>query len=709
MVVIRSFGAKSRSHYKMKIKNYISCKTIFYSLFILFILPFPAWSAIYYVDATTGNDTNNGISLSTSWKTIAKVNASRFNPGDQILFKRGEVWWEQLTVPSSGTRGYPIIFGGYGTGNNPVISGADIPSGWTEAIPISSTFTATDDGDDAYVIGTSIVDNAAVQMGNNGGSIDVGIRFRNVTLVEGATLSNAFITFPPYANGITTTCNVRFVGENTSAPSGFSSYADFTKRETNVTKANVNWDNVPLWTYGIDVNSPNLKSIIEEIVARPDWTPGGNLVVFIKNNSSSTNAFRAANANRETPRIRLTTTVLTAASNVWSAYCANEPSDVYFGSISGTRVATVGELTSANKWYWANSYLSVYSASDPGSTIAAYVRSYCIFSNGRDYITYQNLDLKNSKDTCLLHQNSTGVTIDGIRVGHNGSQSGNIFPLGINTDGVGSVLIQNCEADHVTWTGIAIYNNTANPVDNIVVQNNIAHDGGHNGLDFKYGDQTNVIFRYNKAYNNGSNGIYFQNGTGKSIASPQIYYNISYLNASAGISFQDVTPAIENAEIYNNTTYGNGRTLYGPGIDLQNATGCIIKNNIAFNNNVARVSTKEIKILDRGGPPNTLDYNLVYNSSWTEGIYDWNGNIWNHATAQSKSVNTHGISLNPQFASAGTDFGLQSTSPCVNAGTNVGLIQDYAGNPITSGANPDIGALSFGGKMSSPRNLRIQQ
>jgi len=42
------------------------------------------------VDATNGNDRNNGTSPSTPWKTIAKVNASRFYPGNQILIKRGE-------------------------------------------------------------------------------------------------------------------------------------------------------------------------------------------------------------------------------------------------------------------------------------------------------------------------------------------------------------------------------------------------------------------------------------------------------------------------------------------------------------------------------------------------------------------------------------------------------------------------------------------
>src|SRR4030042_1060392 len=49
-----------------------------------------AWSANYYVDGTNGSDGNSGLSPSTPSKTIAKVNASRFNPGNQILIKRGE-------------------------------------------------------------------------------------------------------------------------------------------------------------------------------------------------------------------------------------------------------------------------------------------------------------------------------------------------------------------------------------------------------------------------------------------------------------------------------------------------------------------------------------------------------------------------------------------------------------------------------------------
>lgn len=90
------------------------------------------WATTYYVDATNGNDSNPGTSEAAPWKTIAKVNNSNFQPGDFILFKRGEIWREQLNVPSSGAEGRPITFGAYGSGDKPIISGRSAVTSWTE-------------------------------------------------------------------------------------------------------------------------------------------------------------------------------------------------------------------------------------------------------------------------------------------------------------------------------------------------------------------------------------------------------------------------------------------------------------------------------------------------------------------------------------------------------------------------------------------------
>ena len=104
--------------------------SFFLPLVVLFMFS-PSWAAIYYVDAVSGNDSNTGISETTPWKTIAQVNAFGFRSGDQILFRRGQVWRERLLISSSGSPGNPIIFGAYGDGNNPTINGANIIENWT--------------------------------------------------------------------------------------------------------------------------------------------------------------------------------------------------------------------------------------------------------------------------------------------------------------------------------------------------------------------------------------------------------------------------------------------------------------------------------------------------------------------------------------------------------------------------------------------------
>ncbi|ACT00431.1 discoidin domain-containing protein [Paenibacillus sp. JDR-2] len=82
-----------------------------------------AANTTYYVDSASGSDSNNGTSTSTPWKTLDKVNATTFQPGDQILFKSGGVWNGQLWPKGSGTVGSPIKIDKYGGTARPIING----------------------------------------------------------------------------------------------------------------------------------------------------------------------------------------------------------------------------------------------------------------------------------------------------------------------------------------------------------------------------------------------------------------------------------------------------------------------------------------------------------------------------------------------------------------------------------------------------------
>jgi hypothetical protein len=90
----------------------------------IILFAFLVWSGLasattYYVSSSTGNDSNNGTSSATAWQTIAHVNGQSFQPGDSVMFKRGDVWNESLTPASSGSSGNPITFDAYGSGAAP--------------------------------------------------------------------------------------------------------------------------------------------------------------------------------------------------------------------------------------------------------------------------------------------------------------------------------------------------------------------------------------------------------------------------------------------------------------------------------------------------------------------------------------------------------------------------------------------------------------
>jgi hypothetical protein len=84
-------------------------------------------AANYYVDSETGDDVNSGTAISQPWKTLDRVNAQVFQPGDQLMFKAGSRFTGQLRPQGSGKiendTPVPITIGKYGEGSKPRIDG----------------------------------------------------------------------------------------------------------------------------------------------------------------------------------------------------------------------------------------------------------------------------------------------------------------------------------------------------------------------------------------------------------------------------------------------------------------------------------------------------------------------------------------------------------------------------------------------------------
>src|SRR5437867_2998196 len=85
--------------------------------------PIAGVGTTYFVDNAAGNDSNNGTSEATAWRTLGKVSNVTLAAGDRVLFKRGGVWPGPLTLSTAGTADGPITIGAYGSGALPVIQG----------------------------------------------------------------------------------------------------------------------------------------------------------------------------------------------------------------------------------------------------------------------------------------------------------------------------------------------------------------------------------------------------------------------------------------------------------------------------------------------------------------------------------------------------------------------------------------------------------
>lgn len=73
---------------------------------------------VYYIDPQNGSDSNAGITPEAPWCTIT---GRVFEPGDQVLFRRGSVIRKALRLPG-GSREGVITYGAYGDGPDPVVN-----------------------------------------------------------------------------------------------------------------------------------------------------------------------------------------------------------------------------------------------------------------------------------------------------------------------------------------------------------------------------------------------------------------------------------------------------------------------------------------------------------------------------------------------------------------------------------------------------------
>lgn len=118
--------------------------------------------------------------------------------------------------------------------------------------------------------------------------IELGFRFNNVNIPPDAIVTEARIGFKS-AGGLNAAGDVSVTirAESTGEPEHYTGYNDVLHENTPLsnrvtTSAHVNWRQIPLEASGAVVESPNLASLLQEVIGLPSWVQNGDMSFIIE-------------------------------------------------------------------------------------------------------------------------------------------------------------------------------------------------------------------------------------------------------------------------------------------------------------------------------------------------------------------------------------------------------------------------------------------
>ena len=160
---------------------------------------------------------------------------------------------------------------------------------------------STDDAEEDKANGSVNLSSSDLELVQDGAKNQwIGLRFRNVALPAGVTINRAYVQFTTdEANSGTT--NLKVYGQAADNAAAFATGTNNISARARTT-AQVAWNSVPAWpTVGAataDQRTPDIKTILQEIVARPGWVSGNALVLLVDGTGHRTaNSFDVNNGS----------------------------------------------------------------------------------------------------------------------------------------------------------------------------------------------------------------------------------------------------------------------------------------------------------------------------------------------------------------------------------------------------------------------------
>lgn len=664
----------------------INLSTIYSRYVLLALLLFSLQSKIvaqgnYYVSSSIGDNAYDGLAPEWDgthgpWKTISKVNSQSLSAGNSILLKRGDIWNEQLTVHNSGSSGSPITYRAYGTGDNPLISGADIISNWVlhnaaNNVWVDTVSTAITKVSQVFVDGSPYT---LARWPNSGwNTVDS-------TLAGGKNLYDTSLTQSEgYWSGATLvirSCMWDFNARTITASSGSS--------------------NTISWETALQYSLNAMKDYGYYIENKLDELDNAGEYYF----DATNHLLYIALPSGETPSNHLI-----EASVRDYGIKADSRSYISISNINIQKAALYGIYANYNN-YWSIKNCNISYCKKAGiSCYAPGNTSMEIQGNTISHIDEgDGISVNNISYTSIV-----GNTIEYIASDSISPQDGKGIILG------GTSTNSTIKGNIIRYTsGHGIYSSsTCSPVN---ISNNILSrcviQLQDNGGIYISGNQTGTVVEYNRIDDCPGNyqGTPYSSGTGSVVGlylDEYSSHSVCRYNIVSGCAYGTLLHKASESTLLNNTFYNNRVASICLSEKATNQMyGNVVKNNLCYAADSTQMTLKVNRYpsSDSTSFVGTFDNNLYYNpdrddhiqylkpASWTS-YYYYTLAEWQAKTGRDAGNDSLSIALDPLLEDvANGDFHLTSLSPCIDSGVDVGLTQDFDSIPVPQGTNPDIGA-----------------
>lgn len=199
-------------------------------------------------------------------------------------FTQAEPMCDDLEMPAGGTINVETYVN--------VESGGT--TGTVNAQVSASSDDAEQDGEDAPNPGRMYLNSSDVELvydpNSSRGTQVTGFRFNNINIPQGATITNAYLSFTSDtpdsgnpSNSSATTITIH--GEDSDNPLTFSASGTHDISSRTKTSASVNWT-PSSWSTGNEYDTPSIVNIVQELVNSGDWASGNSMAFIITGTNS---------------------------------------------------------------------------------------------------------------------------------------------------------------------------------------------------------------------------------------------------------------------------------------------------------------------------------------------------------------------------------------------------------------------------------------